>query len=115
MDGPASPTYHPFMPDCTGCEAEVEGAFRFCPWCGRPQRLKLTEFFRAHPGIDRGAHRALRVSRYLGDHHVRFSVWSDEGADRTRVEAALSLDEAEAARLSRFLNDPSRAETETRA
>jgi hypothetical protein len=60
------------------------------------------EFFRPHR-IDRG--KALRVSRYLaapGGGHVRFSVWSelDEGA---RAEAAVSLDEAEAARLARFL------------
>jgi hypothetical protein len=28
----------------------VGNAFRYCPWCAAPQRLKLVEFFRArHP------------------------------------------------------------------
>jgi len=63
----------------------------------------VVEFFRSHTPTDPG--RALRVSRYLGpeqrDRHVRFSVWSDAG----HAEAALSLDEAEAARLARFVLD----------
>jgi len=78
----------------------VEASFRFCPWCAAPQRSKLVEFFRAHPLIDDS--RALRVSRYFGpeakDQHVRFSVWT-----RDRAEAAVSLPEEEAGRLSRFL------------
>lgn len=94
------------MASCSACGGEIESVFRFCPWCAQPQRLKLTEFFRAHAEIE-GAHRALRVSRYLGrtpeERHVRFSVWSDTGADRTRVEAAVSLSEDEVDRLSRFL------------
>lgn len=97
------------MASCNGCGREIESVFRFCPWCAQPQRLKLTEFFRAHAEIE-GAHRALRVSRYLGptpeERHVRFSVWSDTEAERSRVEAAVSLDENEADRLSRFLGDP---------
>jgi hypothetical protein len=87
---------------CASCGSGVEERFRFCPWCAAPQRLKLVEFFRPHE-LDRG--KALRVSRYLGAPgagHVRFSVWSelDDGA---RAEAAVSLDEEEAARLARFI------------
>ncbi|OAI54908.1 hypothetical protein AYO48_00780 [Gaiella sp. SCGC AG-212-M14] len=48
----------------------------------------------------RVAGKALRVSRYLTrDPHVRFSVWDESGV----AEAAVSLDQAEAARLARFL------------
>jgi hypothetical protein len=93
--------------DCRECGATIEGAFRFCPWCGRAQRTKVTEFFFGHAGIDGDAQRALRVSRYLGEdaseRHVRFSVWSESPAGRTRVEAAVSLDEGEAERVARFL------------
>jgi hypothetical protein len=92
---------------CASCGAGIEERFRFCPWCAEPQRLKLVEFFRPHR-IDRG--KALRVSRYLaepGAGHVRFSVWS-ELDDRARAEAAVSLDETEAARLARFLGAPRR-------
>ena len=95
------------MGACPGCGGAVERRFRYCPWCAAPQRLKLTDFFRPHPLIDTG--KALRVSRYLGaapaDRHVRFSVW-DEVGDDVRAEAAVSLDENEAARLARFLTDP---------
>jgi hypothetical protein len=88
---------------CAQCETEIEGRFRFCPWCAAPQRLKLTEFFSAHPGLERDRGKALRVSRYLGEapagRHVRFSVWNEEGV----AEAAVSLDEPEARRLLRFL------------
>jgi hypothetical protein len=92
---------------CASCGAGIEERFRFCPWCAEPQRLKLVEFFRPHP-IDRG--KALRVSRYLGPPgagHVRFSVWSDLD-DGARAEAAVSVDEAEAARIARFLGTPQR-------
>lgn len=96
------------MAACKGCGGELESVFRFCPWCGRAQRLKVTEFFVGHSGLEREAHRALRVSRYFGDEpderHVRFSVWS-ETARSTRAEAAVSLDEDEAERLARFLAD----------
>jgi hypothetical protein len=92
---------------CKDCGAEIASAFRFCPWCGRAQRLKLTEFFFGHPAIEGDARRALRVSRYLGEEteerHVRFSVWSESEAGKTRVEAAVSLDESEADRVARFL------------
>jgi hypothetical protein len=96
------------MGTCRQCAGEVEAAFRFCPWCGHAQRLKLTEFFFGHPGLEGVSHRALRISRYLGDapedRHVRFSVWSDASPGRTRVEAAVSLDEDEAGRVARFLS-----------
>lgn len=94
------------MGACPGCGGAVERRFRYCPWCAAPQRLKLTDFFRPHPLIDEG--KALRVSRYLGaapaERHVRFSVWDEDG-EVVRAEAAVSLDEAEAARLARFLAD----------
>jgi hypothetical protein len=89
------------MHDCARCGSSVGDAFRYCPWCAAPQRLKLVEFFRGRPGEDDSA---LRVSRYLHDElderHVRFSIWS--GA---RVESALSLENDEAERLGRFLLD----------
>jgi predicted amidophosphoribosyltransferase len=86
---------------CAECKGDLEPAYRFCPWCAAPQRRKLVEFFRAHPR-DQG--RALRVSRYLTeDPHVRFSVWSADGV----AEAAVSLEEEEAARLAAFLAAPS--------
>jgi hypothetical protein len=106
------------MASCKQCGTEIEGAFRFCPWCGQVQRLKLTEFFVGHPGIEAGSGRALRISRYFGEEaderHVRFSVWSEAAAGQTRVEAAVSLDEDEAGRVARFLatsDDLSEAET----
>jgi hypothetical protein len=95
------------MMRCTQCAGEIDSAFRFCPWCAHPQRLKLTEFFFGHDAVAGSARRALRVSRYLGDEpaerHVRFSVWSEADPGKTRVEAAVSLDEAEAERVARFL------------
>lgn len=99
------------MRTCAVCAGPVEQRYRFCPWCSAPQRLKLVEFFRPHAGIDADRRRALRVSRYLGppeEAHVRFSVWSelDDGA---RAEAAVSIDETEAARLARFLDVPAGA------
>ena len=88
------------MARCRQCGGSVDDVFRFCPWCAAPQRSKLVEFFRAHPRDDG---KALRVSRYLTDEpHVRFSVWSVEGV----AEAAVSLDEDEADRLSLFLSAP---------
>jgi hypothetical protein len=88
------------MATCSGCGAEVDRRFRFCPWCSEPQRRKLVEFFRAHP---RDAGKALRVSQYLvDDPHVRFSVWDDTGT----AQAAISLEEDEADRLARFLAGP---------
>jgi hypothetical protein len=84
------------MTPCAQCGGEVEGRYRYCPWCAAPLRRKLVEFFRAD---DRDHGKALRVSRYLDERHVRFSVW-DEGG---RAESAVSLGEDEAARLARFL------------
>ena len=78
------------MRTCAGCGRGVENRFRFCPWCAQPQRSKLVDFFRAAP-LDEG--RALRVSRYLHEGHVRFSVWNEDGT-------------AEAERLAAFLLGP---------
>jgi zinc-ribbon domain len=95
------------MVSCKDCGTEIESVYRFCPWCGRTQRVKVTEFFFGHAAIEGDARRALRVSRYLGDEtderHVRFSVWSESELGKTRVEAAVSLDEGEAERVARFL------------
>ena len=86
---------------CVQCGQQVEPAFRYCPWCGSAQRRKLVEFFRGHDDLDHG--RSLRVSRYFRtpdqDPHVRFSVWNEEGV----AEAAVSIDEEEAARLGVLL------------
>lgn len=101
------------MRSCAGCREEVEERFRFCPWCGLPQRLKIVDFFRSHPLLQGDRGKALRVSRYLGDteeaRHVRFSVWNEAGPS-ARAEAAVSLDEAEAARLARFLAETAPSE-----
>lgn len=84
------------MRACRDCGESIGEAFRFCPWCAAPQRVKLVEFF-GGSGDDAG--RALRVSRYVHEGHVRFSVWDETG----RAEAAVSIDEAEARRLGHFL------------
>jgi hypothetical protein len=73
--------------------------FRYCPWCAEPQRRKLVEFFR---GADADTRKALRVSRYLPEQRVRFSVWDESGTAR----AAVSLDDKEAARLAAYLAPP---------
>jgi hypothetical protein len=95
------------MHACARCGSSVGDAFRYCPWCAAPQRLKLVEFFRAHPRIN-GAEKSLRVSRYLDDRiderHVRFSVWRSS-ANTAKAEAAVSLDDEEADRLAHFLLD----------
>lgn len=70
--------------------------FRFCPHCGKAQRMKIVEYFRGHPDVGDGG---LRVSVYLGEpQHARFSVWHGEEA-----EAAISLDPQETTRLGHFL------------
>lgn len=106
------------MRACAACGGSVERQYRFCPWCAAPQRLKVVEFFRPHPGIARDRAKALRVSHYFGgseeDRHVRVSLW-EETAPTARVAAAVSLDEAEAARLAHFLADPADAPTDTLA
>ena len=84
------------MSACAHCRRDIEAVYRFCPWCGTAQRTKLVEFFLSRrQGEER---RALRVSKYLTEHHVRFSVWDEDEA-----QAAISLDDAEAARLAAFL------------
>lgn len=84
------------MEHCRRCGGETETTYRYCPWCASPQRRKLVEFFR---GVDEDANRALRVSRYLPERRVRFSVWDETG----RVRAAVSLEDEEAARLAAFV------------
>jgi len=91
------------MAECRQCGGEVERTHRFCPWCAWPLRSKLVEFFPPHPLIAGDEGKALRVTRYCAvepaDRHVRFSVWDDSGS----AQAAVSLDESEAARLADFL------------
>ena len=87
------------MVRCSACENEIEAAHRYCPWCASPQRRKLVEFFRS---ADPAESRALRVSRYLPERLVRFSVWDETGT----VRAAVSLDEDEARRLAEFVAGP---------
>lgn len=97
------------MRACAGCRGEIEERFRFCPWCGAAQRVKIVEFFHAHPLVEDEGEKALRVSRYLTDdeerRHVRFSVWAEAGTT-PHAEAAVSLPEDEAERLARFLAEP---------
>ena len=88
------------MAQCRHCEMEVAGEFRYCPWCAAPQRRKLVEFFR---GADDDSRKALRVSRYLPEQRVRFSVWDESGTAR-------ALDDEEAAKLAAYLaSQPRRA------
>ena len=84
------------MHACGRCGESIQARYRFCPWCAAPQRRKLVEFF---PGTGAEAGKALRVSRYRDEGHVRFSVWDEAGV----AEAALSVDDEEAARLASFL------------
>jgi len=100
------------MTECRRCAEEVDQTFRYCPWCGAPLRIKVTELFGGADG------KALRVSRYFGGDEegsqVRVSVWSEELARHLRAEAAVSLTEDEAARLARFLGEvtvPDEAQT----
>ncbi len=94
------------MHDCTRCGGSIGDAFRYCPWCAAPQRLKLVEFFRARHTEETS--KALRVSRYLHDElderHVRFSIW-DASPENASVQAAVSLEDDEAERLAHFLLD----------
>jgi len=98
------------MPACTSCRGEVQERFRFCPWCGAAQRMKVVELFAGHPLLEKDPEKALRVSCYLGEdeesRHVRFSVWG--GGGTPRAEAAVSLSEEEAERLARFLAETAR-------
>jgi len=84
------------MRTCGACQGEVQDEFRFCPHCGKAQRMKIVEYFRGHPDVGDGG---LRVSLYLGEtRHTRLSVWHGDEA-----EAAISLDPDETRRLARFL------------
>ena len=84
------------MHACKHCGGSIGQAFRYCPWCAAPQRAKLVEFF---TGTGAECGKALRVSRYTGEGHVRFSVWDESGV----AEAAVSIDDEEAQRLAAFL------------
>jgi hypothetical protein len=85
--------------DCRSCGAAFDERYRFCPWCGASQRLKIVEYFAGFPVTENEVGKGLRVSRYLtAPGHVRLSVWS-----AGRVEGAVSIDEAEARRLAGFL------------
>ena len=85
------------MHACRHCGGSIGEAFRYCPWCAAPQRAKLVEFF-GGTGSESG--KALRVSRYTAEGHVRFSVWDESGV----AEAAVSVADDEAARLASFLS-----------
>ena len=85
------------MHGCRQCGGSIGDAYRYCPWCAAPQRTKLVEFF-AGTGAESG--KALRVSRYTDEGHVRFSVWDESGT----AEAVVSIDEPEAQRLAAFLS-----------
>jgi predicted amidophosphoribosyltransferase len=98
-------TYAQPMAQCPRCERDVAVEYRYCPWCAEPLRLKLVELFR---GAGDDEHRGLRVSRYLEERKVRFSVWDESGTAR----AAVSLDDDEAARLGAFVT-PSRSRAAT--
>lgn len=87
------------MSQCRHCGAGITDTYRYCPWCAAPQRSKLVEFFR---GADGDANRALRVSRYVPEERVRFSVWDETGTAR----AAVTLDDDEARRLAAYLSPP---------
>jgi hypothetical protein len=88
---------------CRSCGAPLEPAYRFCPSCAAPTRSKLVEIFEGHALIADSSARTLRVSRYLGaagaERHTRLSVWQNAG----EAEAAISLDDEGARRLSAFL------------
>ncbi|HEY3920886.1 MAG TPA: hypothetical protein VGL76_02120 [Gaiellaceae bacterium] len=87
------------MRECRTCREAFEERYRFCPWCGAVQRLKIVEYFSAFPvSVDDDA-KGLRVSRYLTrPGHVRFSIWK-----AGEVSAAVSISEREARRLAGFL------------
>jgi hypothetical protein len=92
--------------ECRHCGSRFEERFRFCPWCGAAQRLKIVEYFPAQDGGGDGEEGpiGLRVSRYLAKPgHVRFSIWKV-----AEVQGAISLDEHEARRLASFIqaSDP---------
>lgn len=87
------------MRECRSCGSAFDERFRFCPWCGAVQRLKVVEYFGGFPVTEGETGKGLRVSRYLtAPGHVRFSVWGVG-----QVEAAVSIDEREARRLASFL------------
>ena len=115
LQNPRSPRYaepQNVMTRCRRCDEVVEREFRYCPWCSAPLRIKVTDLFQGRDG------QALRVSRYFADEdrepEVRVSVWSEAQDGGMRADAAVSLDEEEAARLGDFLAEapaPDEAQT----
>jgi hypothetical protein len=88
------------MRECRSCGVAFDERFRFCPWCGTAQRLKIVEYFAALRLTVADEVEGLRVSRYLArPGHVRFSVWK-----AGEVDAAVSISEGEARRLAAFLD-----------
>jgi len=84
---------------CRSCGTSSDVRFRFCPWCGTAQRLKIVEYFASFPVGDDEETKGLRVSRYLTrPGHVRLSVWTPG-----EVSAAVSISESEARRLASFI------------
>ena len=89
------------MRECRSCRSAFDERFRYCPWCGAIQRLKIVEYFDGLPLSRADERKGLRVSRYLNaPGHVRFSVWGVG-----EVQAAVSIDEVEALRLASFLRN----------
>jgi len=87
------------MWECRSCGAGFDERYRFCPWCGAVQRLKIVEYFAALPFASDDVTKGLRVSRYLErPGHIRFSVWRPG-----HVDAAISISEPEGRRLAAFL------------
>lgn len=87
------------MRECRSCGSAFDERYRFCPWCGAVQRLKIVEYFAAFPLTGADDTKGLRVSRYLTrPGHVRFSVWR-----AGEVSGAVSIGEREARRLAAFL------------
>ena len=85
--------------ECRSCGSSFDQAFRYCPWCGVAQRLKIVEYFPAFLLAEGDGTKGLRVSRYLNrPGHVRFSVWKPG-----EVREAVSISEGEARRLASFL------------
>ncbi len=51
------------MRDCRSCGAAFDPRFRYCPWCGAIQRLKVVEYFTAFPFSQADLNKGLRVWR----------------------------------------------------
>ena len=70
---------------CKQCGSEIEREFRFCPWCGQAQRLKLTAFFAGHPDIEVVAKTPIGVKLKIDDRALYFTGnWDDFPMQRLR-------------------------------